>query len=91
MKSSEGFGFEGAEGGCSRVDVKTRIDTDKYFASHLKAPRGMGRCAFCPSKAWGTANYLDHVFWFNGTYGEAKRAAIAHFSAKGVKYAVACP
>lgn len=91
MNPSEGFGFEGAEGGCSRVNVKTTIDTDKYFASHLKAPRGKGRWGFCPSKAWGTANYLDHVFWFNGTYAEAKRAAIAHFSAKGVVHAVVCP
>lgn len=90
MKPSEGFGFEGAAGGCSRVGVKTRIDPEKYMASHGKAPRGWGNWGFCPSKAWNTENYLSQVFWFTGTYGEAKRAAIAHFSAKGVLNAVVC-
>jgi hypothetical protein len=72
------------------VDVKTKIETEKYFGAYLKQPKGFGRWAFCPSKQWNTPDYLEHCFWFTGTYSEAKKAAIAHFTAKGVLYVVVC-
>jgi hypothetical protein len=63
--------------------TKTRVqfDTSEFERAHGRNPRGRGSWAFADAQHARRADYLDFVFWFNGSYGEAKRAAAAHFAA----------
>lgn len=58
------------------VDFTTR----PFECAHGKLPRGRGSWAFCPVQNAYSDNYLDFVFWFNGRYTDAKRAAAKHFN-----------
>jgi hypothetical protein len=70
--------------------ARIEFDTSKFERAHGKAPRGTGSWAFCPAGLYDRANYLDHVFWHSGSYGQAKRAAAAHFAARDVSVVVVC-
>lgn len=54
------------------------FNTRQYELSHCKQPRGTGQWAFATTP---TAE-PEHLFWHNGTYAEAKRAARLHFADK---------
>ncbi len=54
------------------------FETRHYEMAHGKAPRGRGMWAF---ELRNGRTVVAPMFWHNGTYGEAKRAARAHFSA----------
>lgn len=64
--------------------------THPFEFAHGKAPRGDGNWGFCPRSKYGRADYLDFVYWFNGRYGDAKKAAAEHFSKLGVVDVVVC-
>lgn len=66
------------------------ITETPYVTAHAKAPRGRGYWGFCPANCWNTADYLNHVFWFSGTFADAKAAARRHFAAAGVAFVVVC-
>ena len=70
--------------------TKATVETVEFERAHGRMPRGFGSWAFCPFEHYRSSDYLDHVFWFTGTYGAAKRAAVAHFSALGVADVVVC-
>lgn len=61
-----------------------RIETNRYVRSHMKEPRGSGLWLF--EDAAGQV-----VFEFNGTYTEAKQAAIAWAKQNGRSYLYTCP
>lgn len=64
--------------------VRTRrmtFDTTAYRHSHGKEPRGEGNWAFSDAFAPGAS---DPIFWKNGTYSEAKKAARAYFNERTV-------
>jgi hypothetical protein len=50
------------------------VMTDEYRASHKKAPRGRGMWAFAVGVYGG--KWLSECFWFNGSYADAKKAAV---------------
>jgi len=52
------------------------VSTTEYQFSHGKQPRGTGNWAFFFTDAY--------VFWFNGPYGAAKRAAVTEAKRRGV-------
>lgn len=64
---------------------RTRItfETDLYYSSHLKMPRGRGCWAFCLSEDYDRGDYLDRAYWTVGalTFAQAKKQAIKHFPA----------
>ena len=62
----------------------TRIETTRYQASHNKAPKGRGLWMF------ETAS-REVVVQHNGTYAEAKQAAIAHGKQHGHAALYVCP
>jgi hypothetical protein len=53
--------------------------TRQYEAAHGRQPRGTGHWAFCPEGQYHRDDYLQFVFWAQGTFTDAKRAARAHF------------
>lgn len=55
------------------------VSTRDYEFTHGKKPRGEGCWAFCPTHKYRDPNYLDHVKWFQGLYGKAKREAQEYF------------
>jgi hypothetical protein len=59
-----------------------RVDTHGFQAAHGRAPRGRGTWAFGPDR--NTDACSDAMFWFNGSFAEARAAAVAHFAARGV-------
>jgi hypothetical protein len=61
------------------IEVEGR---NQYQFSHGHFPRGRGSWAF----AIGGKKELDDLFWFNGTYGEAVKAAKAKAREVGVCY-----
>lgn len=67
------------------------VDDSAFYRSHRRWPKGRGGWLFCDYAVWGQNDYLSHVVNFNGTYGEAKRAAKAHFAALGIHTIVVCP
>lgn len=69
--------------------MKVRFDTTAFQLSHGwgKNPRGTGMWGFGPSANCS----LDQVFWHNGSFADAKKAAAAHFSAKGVRNVTVMP
>lgn len=62
------------------------IDSGEYRRNHGASPRGRGNWAFCATNAANQPNYPADVFWFNGTFGTAKKVAAAYFAAKGVPH-----
>jgi hypothetical protein len=69
--------------GWQQNKMKTRIETDRYEFSHGKAPRGQGSWAFHPN--FNVDATSPEILWVHqATWGQAKKAAIAHFSAKGI-------
>lgn len=64
------------------MNMKTRIETSRYQFAHGKAPRGHGSWAFHPD--FNVDASSAEILWVHrATFGEAKKAAVAHFSAKG--------
>jgi len=60
---------------------KIEFTTRQFESAHCKRPSGRGSWAFCPSQYADRDDYLTFVFWFNGLYSDAKRAAAEHFAA----------
>lgn len=70
------------------VEVVTR----RFEQAHGGTPRGHGAWAFCTVDPRRHAlDYLDHVLWHTGRYGEAKRAATADARTRGVTRLWLCP
>lgn len=64
--------------------MKITIDTSRYFRSHMKEPRGRG--------SWLFENQAgDIVFMLNGTYAEAKKAAVQHCREHDLAGLYTCP
>ncbi len=63
--------------------ASVRFSTDEYRMAHGKSPRGQGSWAFCPSRYYEAADYLEHTVWFSGTLAEAKAQAREYFATKG--------
>jgi hypothetical protein len=53
-----------------------RFDTNKYVASHGKAPRGRG--LWCFAQPNEVNDQYSHMF-FNGLYSDCKKEAAAYF------------
>jgi len=63
------------------------FNTNEFERSHNKSPRGRGSWAFVDYVYAKRNDYLDFVFWSNGTtYQEAKKAAREHFASLGDKF-----
>ena len=63
--------------------MKTEILTHRYEFAHGKAPRGRGSWAFHPNFNVDASD--RSIFWTPSvTWQEAKKLAVAHFSALGV-------
>lgn len=56
------------------------VSTYRYVFAHGQSPRGRGSWAFRP---WGSPSYQDWQ-WFQGTYTEARRQAVAWARENGV-------
>ena len=66
--------------------MKTRIETNGYQFAHGKSPRGHGSWAFAPR--FNTDALSPDILWVHqSSYADAKRAAQAHFAAKGISTA----
>ena len=67
-----------------RPTICPAINTRRYFLSHLKEPRGRG--------SWLFENQAGEIaFMHNGTYGEAKKAALQHCRENGLAGLYTCP
>ena len=66
------------------------IDSTPYERDHGAKPRGNGSWAFCAYDKYRLVDYLPHVYWVNGSFGEARRAARQHFAKLGVSSVVVC-
>ena len=62
------------EGGMNKV-MKVQVKTWRYEWTHGRKPKGGRRWAF---------QVGDEDLWFNGSYGEAKRAAIRAARERGL-------
>lgn len=78
--------------------MNVKFDTAMYerHSESGRAPRGQGNWAFCEDRHVNRPDYLQFVFWHNGSYSEAKLAARKHFSAlyddqRGTLYVVVLP
>jgi hypothetical protein len=67
--------------------MKSHIETRQYEFAHGRKPRGTGHWAFHPN--FGVDSCSPEIFWFAGSWGDAKRAAAAHFGAQGKPVAFA--
>jgi len=65
--------------------MKPRIEVREYVIAHGHSPRGRGLWAFRmrlpdgqPVEEHGgqTAGWHDGIYWFNGSYADAKAAAL---------------
>lgn len=70
--------------------AKVTVNAIRYERNHGAAPRGFGMWAFCKVDP-NAMDYLDHVIWRTGKFGEAKRAAVAEAKALGVTTLFVCP
>lgn len=62
------------------------VSTSRYEFSHGRSPRGQG--------SWGFflgSSSLEDLFWANGTYSEARRAAVAEANRRGVSSVEVAP
>lgn len=64
--------------------TKVIVDTQRYFASHLKQPRGRGVWIF-------DSKNVEETFTFNGLYGEAKAAACKWAAERNITVIRTCP
>jgi len=69
----------------SSVEVVTR----EFEREHARRPSGNGSWAFCTVNP-NRRDYLDHVLWERGSYGEAKAKAVARAAAAGVEVLYVC-
>lgn len=67
--------------GCSCVATRITVDTSTFERSHGKKPRGYGSWAFYNKPDHG--DEFDKLFFANGTYTEAKKAALAFAAESG--------
>jgi len=51
-----------------------KVNPQEYLSSHGKLPKGRGLWAFCVHPSHGYEPFI-----FNGSYTEAKAAALKHF------------
>ncbi len=67
--------------------MKTRIEVREYVIAHGHSPRGRGQWAFrmryanglpvdFPRAGWKRPGWTDGIYWVNGTWTEAKAAAL---------------
>lgn len=69
---------------------QVEVDPSEWVrANDGKRPSGRGSWAFCKVDP-RRRDYLDHVLWESGTYGEAKKAAQAKAAAQGVAVLYVC-
>jgi len=68
---------------------QVEVDPSEYRRNHGAMPRGRGSWAFCKVNP-NRMDYLDHVLWENGLYGEAKKAAQAKAAELGVEVLYVC-
>ena len=54
------------------------FSTDWYQFAHGRKPRGFGAWAF--QYVDGDGKHTGQAFWFTGNFGDAKKAAAAHFA-----------
>lgn len=74
------IGIPGGWVRCPACDKPTpEVKTTAYEFSHGDRPRGIGAWAF----AYRRDADLSEIFWINGGYGEAKKAAKAKAKAAG--------
>jgi hypothetical protein len=66
-----------------KTGCTVRFETGYYSRNHGAQPRGDGTWAFSEEHKAARASG-DDIFWANGTYGEAKKKAAAHFKALGI-------
>jgi len=69
---------------------RVEVFTEEYEKSHLKAPRGRGNWAFCFGRP-SEGRYLADLWFWNGTYTDAKRAAVAEAKRLGCSAAFVQP
>jgi hypothetical protein len=70
--------------------MTVEVTTREFESAHGKRPSGRGTWGFCPSRFYNDDQYLTHVFWYNGLYSDAKRAAVEHFSSLRAGLVVVC-
>ena len=73
------------------MNMPVEILTGDYEFSHGHKPRGCGVWYFCTVDPRRNQKYLDHLLPnFNGTYGEAKRQAVAYCREHGIRMVYVC-
>lgn len=63
--------------------TRLQVTARPYERAHGRAPRGRGSWAFAPATNWTAYDAevdYDAVRFFNGTYTEARAAAVASFT-----------
>lgn len=65
------------------------VDDRDYVRNHGAKPRGRGQWAFSTVHP-NRPDYLDHMLWESGLFGEAKRAAQARAAGLGVSVIYVC-
>lgn len=63
----------------AQLGIKPEVVTREFEFAHGKQPRGVGCWAFSLYKGVASGSGKD-IFWFNGMYSTAKKAAQAHFA-----------
>ncbi|MHC1763597.1 MAG: hypothetical protein AB9869_04720 [Verrucomicrobiia bacterium] len=63
-----------------KATIKTRVNASYYHWAHGRAPKGRGGWAFGATPSCEP----EQVFWAAGLFAEARKAAIAHFTALNV-------
>lgn len=58
------------------------VSTRPYYRSHMKEPKGRGSWAF---------DIAGKIEWFNGTYTEARKAAVAKAKEVGAAFVAVLP
>lgn len=61
---------------------QVEVVVNPFLNAHGRRPSGNGRWAFCTVNP-NRADYLDHVLWEHGNYGDAKAAARLRAAAAG--------
>ena len=59
--------------------MRTQVYSARYEFESGRKPRGQGGWAFHPNFLVDATS--TEIFWFRGSYGEAKKAAVKHFTA----------
>ena len=64
--------------------ARIEIDTHDYERSHGKTPRGYGSWAFSATHPGSREWRIEQARFFHGSWGEARRQAIAWAKAEGL-------